>query len=51
MAESDPAEMEAMAVRSRQRANRVLTALALVAILLGIGFGQALITWLNATLL
>jgi len=50
-AESDPVEVGMMAVRSRLRANRALTALALVAILLGILFGQALITWLNATLL
>jgi len=35
----------------RAQINRVLTALALLAIVWGVALGQQLITWLNATLL
>jgi len=36
---------------ARENVNRVLAALLLLAIVLGLGLGQHLITWLNATLL
>ncbi len=38
-------------LRVRARANRILVWLALLATVLGVLLGQALITWLNATLL
>ena len=37
--------------RSRWLANRALIVAAMLAIAVGAGWGQALITWLNATLL
>ena len=37
--------------RSRLIANRVLFVVTLAAIVLGVAMGQALITWLNATVL
>jgi len=42
-----------MAAGSRRRmiTNRVLTAIALLVLVLGVLLGQAFITWLNATLL
>lgn len=38
-------------LRVRTRANRILVWLALLATVLGVLLGQALVTWLNATLL
>ena len=36
---------------ARENINRVLVALLLLAVVLGVGLGQHVITWLNATLL
>lgn len=38
-------------IARRVRNNRILIALAVLAIVAGVWLGQALITWLNATLL
>jgi len=43
--------MGQMLFRSRVLVNRVVLGIALLAIALGLALGQALITWLNATVL
>ena len=50
--EPAPTELGVMTVsRSRARTSRILMWIALLSIVLGVLWGQAVITWLNATLL